>query len=291
MPLFAPPRGHAPMHRRDRRALQVVGALAALLLVTGLVVRGSIGLYSGGGSGIVEVDPETGAIVGGGVQLIPTGSVPLFDGVELTPGEDASACLGIEHRGEVSLTSVHLQLPLVEGPDELLRAVEVQLERGTGVGAGCEGFVAEDATTGTLQELRDGATGWSSWAPHDGDRAVYRVTLSLPDGAPAELQGARGAVGFRWVATAEPTGTDLFSRALMLLAEVARDALLPLLLLIVVAVLFLGIQDRIDRRDPKLALAAVIEEPEPFLAANDLSSRYADRPSTSRTLTSTGGGR
>jgi hypothetical protein len=287
---FAPSRGHAPMHRRDRRALQVVGALAALLLVTGLIVRGSIGLYGGGG-GIVEVDPETGAVLGGGVQLIPTRSVPLFDDVELAPGEDASACLGIEHRSEVPLTSVLLQLPLVEGPDELLRAVEVQLERGTGTGDGCEGFVAEDATSATLEELRDDAPGWSSWAPLDGDRAVYRVTLSLPDGVPAELQGAAGTADFRWVATAEPTGTDLLSRALMLLAEVARDALLPLLLLIVVAVLFLGIQDRIDRRDPKLALAAVIEEPEPFLAPNDLSSRYAERSGTPRTLTTTGGRR
>lgn len=54
-------------------------------------------------------------------------------------------------------------------------------------------------------------------------------------------------------------GPALFTTVAALAAAAVETAAFPLVLLLVV-VLFLGIQDRIDRRDPKLALALIRAE-------------------------------
>jgi hypothetical protein len=266
--LFSAP----PMAPRDRRALHLVGAIAALLLISGLILRGSVGLYGDGKAGIVDVDPDTGAVLGGRVQLIPGSTTPIFQDVELMPGDRATGCFELLHRGDVPLESVVFTVQDPEGSSDLLGLVELEVERGTARAEGCDGFVADTSTSGPLDTFGESSTrdGWRSWQPYDGENAVYRFTLRLPEDVTNDLQGAIGSMGVRWVATAEPTGGDLGSRLMMLLAEVARDALIPLLILLVVAAIFLGIQDRIDRRDPKLALAAVVEEPEPFLDPSEL---------------------
>jgi hypothetical protein len=257
----------APMGAKDRRSLQVVGALAALLLTVGMIVRASVGLYSTGDESIVEVDPVTGEVVGGGVILVPGTQAKLFEDVELLPGQPVASCLRIEHRGDVRLDAVALRVSDVVGSPALLRALDLQVERGVAPAGGCDGFTPETATSVPLAAVGTGTVSgeWSEWSPVDGEVADYRFTLTLAEGISDELQGEAASTSFTWVATADPVGGDLLSRLLLLLAAVAREALLPLLLLIVVGVLFLGIQDRIDRQDPKLALAPVAEEPEPFL--------------------------
>ncbi len=52
--------------------------------------------------------------------------------------------------------------------------------------------------------------------------------------------------------------------ALEILAEVAGKTAFPIILVLIV-VLFLAVQDRIDRNDPKLALAPVRSEPLDFI--------------------------
>jgi hypothetical protein len=269
------------MSRRDRRSLQVVGALAALLFVGALVLRASVGLHVDvDGDRIIGVDPETGEVLGGAVQLIPSANQPLFDDVRLLPGEQASACLRIEHRGEVRLDAVRLQLADIAGPEALLRALRLEVARSDGTERRCEDLEVDEVIEGPLRELTDPTdrSTWSNWVPGDGESATFRFTISLAEGVADALQGATATSDFQWTATARPTGGSLAERLVMLLMAVARDALLPILLLVVLGVLFLGIQDRIDRQDPKLALAAVVEEPEPFQPPEGAVEREA-RPS------------
>lgn len=260
-----------PMARRDRRVLQVVGAIAALLLVAGLVIRGTIGLTRPPGERIVTVDAVTGQVTSGGVELQPGRVQPLFPDVHLEPGVPRSACIDIRHRGDVPLDTVALRLDAAEGSSLLLDRLVLRVERGSpGAASDCDGFrPVADVAEGRLLELAEPPTpaGWSSWRPGTDERTSYRFTVLLPeDGDLDLLQGTQASVDFLWVATASATGESLLPRVVLLGLAVARDALLPFLLLVVVAVLFLGIQDRIDRRDPKLALAAVHEAPRPFRA-------------------------
>ncbi len=259
----------APLPRRDRRALQVVGAIAALLLVGGLVVRGSVGLTRPPGERIVTVDPATGQVTSGAVELVQGSVRPLFPDVHLAPGRPVAACVELTHRGAVPLETVALRLDGLEGSSALLEHLRVHVERGpAGAAPDCNGFEATTTiVAGPLLELTTppDPAGWPSWQPHGDERASYRVTVLLPADAPAaDLQGARAGVDFLWAATAATGVDDLGERVTLLAVSFARDALLPLLLLGVLAVLFLGVQDRIDRQDPKLALASVHEEPHDF---------------------------
>lgn len=259
----------APLPRRDRRVLHLVGAVAALLLVAGLVTRGTVGLTRPPGERIVTVDAQTGAVTSGGVELDALQAQPLFPDVHLVPGEPVAACIEIARSGQVPLETVALRFDAAEGSSLLLDRLHLRVERGpAGVGADCAGFepVAE-IVDGRLLDLTEPPTrsGWSSWRPVGEESVSYRFSVVLPaEDLVAELQGTRARVDFLWVATAEPTGDALSPRLAMLALAFARDALLPLLALGVLAVLFLGVQDRIDRRDPKLALAAVHEEPREF---------------------------
>lgn len=259
----------APLSRRDRRVLHVVGAVAALLLVAGLVIRGTVSLTRAPDERIVTVDTVTGQVLSGGVQLTPGRVRPMFPDVHLEPGVARSACIEVAHDGEVPLDTVALRLDATEGSSLLLDRLVLGIERGApGVGDDCTGFSpVADVASGRLLDLTEppSPAGWSSWRPAGNEVTSYRFTVLLPDDAAVDaLQGTRARVDFLWVATAEPAGGLVAPRMLMLLLAVARDALLPLLLLVVVAVLFLGVQDRIDRRDPKLARAAVHEEPRTF---------------------------
>ncbi len=265
------PESDADRVRRDRRVLEIAGAVAALLLVAALMVRGSVGLHQRPDERIVTVDPRTGEITSGEVELRNAVTAPLFDDVQLAPGDKRSECIAIDYRGGVVVDSVLLQLSDTAGSGKLMDALEVTVDRGVADTAGCDGFVRETRlVSDSLARLASGSDlprspGWRSWTPTNGDRAVYRFTVALPEDAGNKMQGDRVTTDFRWIATAEPVGGDLGSRLGLLLLAVARDSIIPLLLLIVVAVLFLGIQDRIDRRDPKLAHAAVTDEPELFL--------------------------
>ncbi len=259
----------APLPRRDRRVLHVVGAVAALLLVAGLVMRGTVGLTTPPGERIVTVDTATGQVTSGGVELSPGRVRPMFPDVHLEPGVAQSSCIEIRHEGDVQLDTVALRLDAAEGSSLLLDRLVLRVERGApGVGDDCAGFVPSvEIADGRLLDLTapPTAAGWASWQPSGDEAASYRFTVLLPEEDVVDaLQGARARVDFLWVATAQPVGGLLAPRLTLLALSFARDALLPLLLLSVAAVLFLGIQDRIDRRDPKLALAAVHEEPHEF---------------------------
>lgn len=246
--------------------LHVIGALAALVLVSGLLVRGAVGLTTAPDQRIVRLDPATGQVLDAGIELEPSTSAPLFDHVALAPGETRAACLTITHRGGVPNEAVLLRLDATGGSQRLLETVQLVVERGDADGPGCERFTPQaTVASGTVAGLAaSGGTGWASWTPGDGERARYRFSIHLPGDVTDELQGEEATADLLWVATAVPTGGDLASRTLLVAAGVARDALLPLLVLATLAVLFLGIQDRIDRRDPKLARAAVVEPPRAF---------------------------
>lgn len=293
VPRTTPPAVVLP--RRDRRLLLVVGAIAALLLVAGLVARGTVGLTRPPGERIVTVDPVTGVITSEGVELVADRTTAMFPDVHLEPGVPLSSCIELTHTASSPVDAVALRVGDTTGSSLLLDRLRVRIERGAGgVGPDCAGFVAEqEVVAGRVWDLAapEGSAGLASWEPGTRDRTAYRFTVVLPEAdATDELQGTRARVDFLWAATATPATDTVVGRTLLLALAVARDALLPLLLLAVLAVLFLGVQDRIDRLDPKLALAAVHEEPQTFRPA------AAARPAAAtvidlRDTTTTGGRR
>lgn len=259
----------AVVRRRDRRVLLLVGAVAGLLLVGGLVTRGSIVLSRSPDQRIVAVDPATGAVTSGGVVLAAERVRPLFPDVHLVPGVGHSACVDVAHVGEVPLDTVAVRIGEVEGATRLLQQLHLEIERGApGVADDCAGFVPlAQVTAGTVPDLLEApaAAGWASWQPVGTERSSYRFTVTLLDTpAAASLQGTRAGVDFLWTATATAVGDGFGEKLALVALGVARDVVPPLLVLLVLAVLFLGVQDRIDRLDPKLAAAAVHEEPNTF---------------------------
>lgn len=252
----------------ERRWLHLVGALAALVLVVGLVLRASVGLSRPIDERMVLIDPRTGTVTTPEIELRASTTDPLFPDVVLQPGESRTACLEIEQHGSVPPGRVVLRVPALGGSVDLARALRVSIDRGAPGAAGdCHDFepVARVAS-GTLDDLAAlvEAPDVPAWTATDGQRASYRVAVVLSDEIAATLQGTRTTVDLRWMLTAPPAGPPWTSGPGVLFPALLRDVVLPFLWLLVVVVLFLGIQDRIDRRDPKLALAAVVEPPRTF---------------------------
>ncbi len=286
-----------PLRVGALRGLRVAAGLAALLLVGGLVLRGSMGLTRAQPERIVRTDPVTGAIeTDGRIGLATDASRPLFDHVSLAPGDTVQACVRVDYRGDVDPDAVVLHLAGLGGSRPLADRLDVAVERGAIAtpATGCDGFVAEElVATGPLGSLadhaRDAATGWRGWDPTPGEASTwYRVAVTLDDHTETSLQGARAETGFVWSAVAPPASSGLLHRVVVVLGAVARDTFLPMLLLLAVTMLFLGIQDRIDRRDPKLALAPVTTEPLEFAGVPGARVRATPRRAgPARTLVAT----
>lgn len=268
-----------PLQVGALRGLRIAAGLAALLLVGGLILRGSMGLSRQEPERIVRTDPVTGAIeTDGDIALTADADRPLFDDVHLAPGETVQACVRVDYRGDVDPDAIVLNLAGISGSRDLADRLQVAVQRGgiADPAAGCGGFVAREVVaTGPLTALadhaRDTATGWRGWDPTSGEASTwYRVAVTLDEELAPDLQGARTGTGFVWSAVASPTSTSVAHKVAVLVGTVVRDAFLPMLLLLAVTILFLGIQDRIDRRDPKLALAPVTTEPLDFAAPSAL---------------------
>lgn len=285
MATWQPPQtASRPLRVGDVRVARIAAALAALLLVGGLVVRGSLGLRSETPERYVRTDPVTGLIVDGSAGLTTSAAEPLFDGVVLHPGQTVEACVRIDYRGSADPDAVALELADVTGSSDLARGLTMVVDRGSlGDATGCSSFVAAATVgAGPLDALagREGATALGAWDPDAGEHAAwYRFRVTLDPGVEDQLQGETVATGFTWSALAAPESSSWMGRLTLLVGTVARNSIIPMLLLLAVTVLFLGIQDRIDRRDPKLALAPVTQEPLPFTprsASAPVSSTVVD---------------
>ncbi len=202
------------------------------------------------------------------------------------PGDSATGCVILTYRGEKPARVRLFGTTRGTGFDRFL---DLLVERG----ASCEGF-ADVAYRGTLQGFPDTLRAAIDERWKANETRAYRFAVRVRDGNDA--QGLTARQTFTWVATGEsgkpakpapqpgatappaatggggfvPTlpGADGLRELLRKIAEVAievgkRSAFPSGLLMLVLG--FLSVQNRIDRRDPKLALAPVYPTPDlPF---------------------------
>jgi hypothetical protein len=202
------------------------------------------------------------------------------------PGDSATGCLRLAYRGSE--------------PDRVLlygstsgtgfnRYLELKVERG----ASCESRRRKPVFDGTLSDFPDAPADAieETWSPNESH--AYRFEISVRDDNAA--QGLTARQTFTWSTdsgaadrdadvpaagrTELPGGLaqppalkglrELLSRIARVAAEVGKRSAFPVGLLLLVLG-FLSIQNRIDRRDPKLALAPVYPTPDlPFDAPPD----------------------
>lgn len=245
--------------RRRQLAPAVAAALAALVLASAWVLRLSGGLD--GRSQAAQV-----AVTGGETELSlddDTGGVPLLDDVVLDPGDEVARCVSVEARTLADPEPLVLHLEAARSP--LAEHLDVAITGGPDEGVDdCRDATPLQRTAGTLDslltDLAPSGPGWSLADPPAGVTGWwYRVEVELPADLPRDLIGASvDDLTLRWsTAAAERRETALRARADAFVVGVTEDATVPLVLLAVVALLFLGIHDRIDANDPKLALAPV----------------------------------
>jgi hypothetical protein len=191
------------------------------------------------------------------------------------PGDYATGCLRLTYRGSEPARVLLYGTTTGTGFDRFL---ELKVERG----ASCHG--GEPVYDGTLEDFPDAPAGAieEPWMPDESH--VYRFAISVRDDNDA--QGLTARQTFTWATDghledapeasdgsqpttlAKPPGLDGLGKLLRQIAHVAaevgkRSAFPTGLLVLVFA--FLALQNRIDRRDPKLALAPVHPTPDlPF---------------------------
>jgi hypothetical protein len=279
----AVPRGSAGLH--------LAVALAGLLIVAGLVLRASVGLSTPPPQ--LDAQPVRHLVTQPDeLDLAADDAAPVFDDVLLGPGAQAVSCRTLVLHATSEPTPIELGLAAYRGSDALAAALHVRVEEEAPTAApaaGCEGFVpARTVAEGPLATLgQAGGTAPGGWRAAAGTQSLrYRLTVLLPADSTDALQGTSvHDLTFRWATTSAgrpPTWSD---RTVKLAMAVAQNSVVPLLLMTAVAILFIGIQDRLDRNEPKLALASVqADQP---LAFTPTAVRAAERraPRASATWT------
>jgi hypothetical protein len=213
----------------------------------------------------------------------------MFDLAEMSPGRAASNCIAVSSGGPGGDTDVRLSgISTGTGLDWDL---DMTVEEGIGgTFNDCTGFRGRELYRGSLAAFtsahRDFRSGLAAFSPLDvSETKTFRFSIVLHDDPAAQGRSARAT--FTWEAegpgaaaspgvprtpqlpftpsaggsfTGRPAGSALDRLGAVAVLTVRKVAFPFLLLLVVVA--FLMIQDRIDRRDPKLALAPVYPEPD-----------------------------
>jgi hypothetical protein len=229
------------------------------------------------------VAPKTAAAAAPVLELYDQGSAVLSL-ENAKPGDAASGCLRLVYRGSEPDRVLLYGSTSGTGFDRFL---ELKVERG----ASCTGGRHKVVFDGTLKAFPDtpSAAIEETWSP--GEAHAYRFEITVRDDNAA--QGLTALQTFTWSTEghltrppdeesvhttptgtlAQPPGIDGLRRVLQKIAQVAAEvgkrSAFPTGLLVLV-VIFLTLQNRIDRRDPKLALAPVHPTPDlPFGAPDD----------------------
>jgi hypothetical protein len=194
------------------------------------------------------------------------------------PGDSATGCLRLTYRGSEPDRVLLYGSTSGTGFD---RYLELKVERG----ASCQSGRRTPVFDGTLTNFPDAPDDAieETWSPNESHS--YRFEISVRDDNAA--QGLTTRQTFTWAtegflaqrapepdaqtpaeALAQPPGLGGLRRVLeriaRVAAEVGKRSAFPTGLLLLV-VIFLALQNRIDRRDPKLALAPVHATPDlPF---------------------------
>ena len=147
--------------------------------------------------------------------------------------------------------------------------VRLDVARGPALGNGrqCDGFVATEAVVaGTYTDVMTSLDQGFAWVPAVGEEipgghaVTYRIRAELLPDTPNEIQGARANFDLVWATQFDPTGQNLLERALAVIVRFSEDSIVPMLVIVALAILFLGIQDRLDVATPRLSKAALFDE-------------------------------
>lgn len=244
-------------------AIQLSAMLAALLLSAGLVLRISATL--------TPVAPETRSDTAAvkAIQLRDgANGVTLFDGVGLAPGTSAQRCITVRATG--TRTPDEVRMLATSTIDPLLAPwLQLELHEGPALGDGrrCDGFVPDDLLVGgRAAEFASVLGEGLPWEPlpnqevPGGHGVGYRFTATLDPATPNEVQGTSMAFDLVWTTSFDAAGTSVLDRGLALAIRFTEDSMLPMLGILALAILYLGIQDRLDTATPRLSQAALFED-------------------------------
>jgi hypothetical protein len=248
-------------------ALAGLGGLAAVTLAMPLAA----------GASPREADPPAAVALAAG----PASSA-LFAVNGLVPGHPVVNCVAVRFRGIAPGGTIRFYAVVRSG--ELAPYLTMTVRTGSGTGRGCAGFVpVGTAFDGPLPGLaaaqrRSPAGLPVPWLPDPNGEVTFQVTVAVADTNHAQGRATR----FDLVWSAPPPATrpatdsgapgarglvvsgSVLHRLAQEIARLARTVGLPLLkagsvgfLMALLVVVFLLLQGRIDRRDPKLALAPI----------------------------------
>lgn len=244
-------------------AIQLSAMLAALLLSAGLVLRISATLS--------PVAPETrdDTAAKQAIQVRDgANGVTLFEEVALAPGHPEERCITIRATGTRVPDRVWMDATSRVDP-ALAPWLRLDVDRGPALGDGraCTGFTATETVLSgpadrVLAALDDGV----EWQPRPseaipgGHGVSYRLRATLLPEAPNEIQGASSDFDLQWSTTYDQAGSGVLGRGLALMVRFSEDSMVPMLAILALAILFLGIQDRLDTATPRLSQAALFDE-------------------------------
>ena len=243
--------------------IQLSAMLAAMLLSAGLVLRISATLS--------PVAPETrdDTAAKQAIQVRDgANGVTLFEDVALAPGHPEERCVTIRATG--TRTPERVLMAATSRIDSTFAPwLHLDVARGQALGDGraCDGFVEDETVLSgradaVLAALDDGV----AWEPRPteaipgGHGVSYRLRATLLPEAPNEIQGTSSQFDLVWSTTFDRAGSGLLDRGLALAVRFTEDSMVPMLAILALAILFLGIQDRLDTATPRLSQAALFDE-------------------------------
>jgi hypothetical protein len=184
--------------------LHVAATIAALLMVSLLVVRASSAAFS------AQTDNPSNSWATGAVALSDddgggAGSA-MFDVTGMIPGDTITKCIAVTYAGSADPSPVKLFSTVTD--NGLADHLDVTVREGDGGGYGsCAGFsatatIATAVTLTTFAGYSDYASGIGTWDPTaTGQTKTYEFTVTLGADTPDTAQGADAQAGFTWEIT------------------------------------------------------------------------------------------
>jgi len=185
---------------------KAIGVLAipAAVVVSGLLVwNGSTAAFSG------TTTNDGNQWTAGTISLKNDRATALFASTGITPGYSETHCITVTSTANVP-TTLKMYTANVTGtgsPTTLSQNLNIQVNKGSGsTDANCTGFTPAAGAadyTGTLDAFaatNNYANGVGAIPLPAGGAQQYKITVSLPSGAPNTLQGSTAAAKFIWEA-------------------------------------------------------------------------------------------
>lgn len=186
-------------------ASKIIGALSipVAIVISGFLVWGA---STAAFSGTTTNDGST--WTAGSISLKNDRATALFNSMKITPGFTETHCITISSTSDVSSTlkMYTADVSSTGVPVTLAEHLVVQVTEGSSAAdSSCNGFIPAgqasfDGTLSAFSTVNNYANGVGAYKLAAGATNQYKVTVSLPDGAPNSLQGSTAAAKFVWEA-------------------------------------------------------------------------------------------